>query len=154
MAAVINSLKPNWLHKGECSMKSIYIVPIEKKMSSELEQALQEPSITRVADSLHYLVVHAEVKQYYYELKYLRDEAKLLKLLGDGLKQLDTLKKDEKYKAEIEELYLPNKDDILKVLSYYNSFKEKFTIALAAMSVAWSPKCPKCSEKGSERREG
>lgn len=39
-------------------------------------------------------------------------EAKLLELIGRALRNLDVLKKDERYKGEINKLRLPSKEDM------------------------------------------
>lgn len=106
-----------------------------------LKEVLEDRAVGNAANALHYLIVHAKVKQYYYELKYIRDEKRFLDLLGRGLKELEVLSGHEEHRADIEKLYLPSKEDITKLLHYYNNLKEKLTAALAAMSVALCPKC-------------
>ncbi len=73
----------------------------DKKLS--LEDIASGPSIRRIADVFHYLVVVARIKQYYYELKFVRD-GKLLELMGKALRDIDTLSNDKNMKKEISKL--------------------------------------------------
>ena len=114
-----------------------------------LEEVVRDPAVEHAAGALHYLVIHANVKQYYYELKYVRDDRRLMDLLGRALRELDMLKRSEDHKDPIAKLWLPNHDDLAKILEYYGKFKERFTAALAAMTVAWVATCKLCwAERG------
>ena len=101
---------------------------------------MKDQAIKNVASALHYLVVHANIKQYYYEIKYVRNDARLMDVVGRGLRELDTLKKNEEYQ-DIKQLMLPSTDDLAKMLEFYRKFKERFTAALAAMIVATCRLC-------------
>ena len=122
---------------------------IREKISQQnlLEEAVTNKSVKRVAELFHYLVVHAEIKQYYYELKFIRSGARLLELIGRALRNLDVLKRDERYKNEINQLYPPSKEDEAETLRYYNKLKTDFIKALSGLVVA---SCPLCWRK----REG
>ena len=106
---------------------------IGEKISQQnlLEEAVTNKSVKRVAELFHYLVVHAEIKQYYYELKFIRSGARLLELIGRALRNLDVLKRDERYKNEINQLYPPSKEDEAETLRYYNKLKTDFIKALS-----------------------
>ncbi len=106
-----------------------------------LFEAVTDQSVKRVAEIFHYLVVHCEIKQYYYELKFIRSGAKLLELIGRALRNLDALKRDERYKSDIGRLYLPSKDDEAQVLKYYNILGSDFIKALSGLVVASCPLC-------------
>lgn len=107
----------------------------------KLEEIVRDPSVGHVAGAFHYLVVHANIKQYYYELKYVRDDRRLMDLVGKSLRELDMLKRGEDHKDTIAKLLLPNNEDLAKTLEYYRIFKERFTAALAAMTVATCKLC-------------
>lgn len=107
----------------------------------KLEEIVRDPAVGHVASAFHYLVVHANIKQYYYELKYVRDDRRLMDLVGKSLRELDMLKRGEDHKDTIAKLLLPNNEDLAKTLEYYRIFKERFTAALAAMTVATCKLC-------------
>ena len=113
-----------------------------------LEEAVNNDAVRRVASTFHYLVVHADIKQYYYELKFIRSGARLLELIGRALRNLDVLKRDERHRENIEKLMLPSKEDESTTLKYFNALKTNFIKALSGLVVA---SCPLCWE---ERREG
>jgi hypothetical protein len=116
---------------------------------NHLEEVIRDPSVVHVANVFHYLVIHANIKQYYYELKYVRDDRRLIDLIGRGLKNLDVLKRSEEDKSAIDRLQVPNNEDLAKALEDYRLFKERFIAALGAMTVA---SCPICwSEKKQTR---
>jgi thiamine biosynthesis protein ThiC len=106
----------------------------------ELENLMKEKAIRNIASALHYLVIHANIKQYYYEVKYIRNDARLMDVVGRGLKELDMLKKSEEYQ-DINQLMLPSTDDLVKMLESYGRFKERFIAALTAMIVASCKLC-------------
>jgi len=113
----------------------------EKSSQTDLLEAVTNRSVKRVAEAFHYLVVHAEIKQYYYELKFIRSGARLLELIGRALRNLDVLKKDEKYASDISKLQLPSKEDEATTLKYYNALKTDFIKALSGLVVASCPLC-------------
>lgn len=106
-----------------------------------LEEVVRDSAVEHTASAFHYLVVHANIKQYYYELKYVRDDRRLMDLVGKSLRELDMLKRTEDHKDAIAKLFLPNNEDLAKTLEYYRKFKERFTAALAAMTVATCKLC-------------
>jgi hypothetical protein len=114
----------------------------EISMSEDkLEEVVRDPAVEHAANVFHYLVVHANVKQYYYELKYVRDDRRLMDLIGKSLKELDTLKRSEDHKDTIAKLLIPSNEDLAKTLEHYRRFRERFTAALAAMTVASCKLC-------------
>jgi hypothetical protein len=119
-----------------------------------LEEAVRSDAVKRVADVFHYLIVHADVKQYYYELKFVRGGAKLLELVGRALRHLDMFKRDEEHKTKIERLRLPSKEDEAVVLNYYDQLTDNFIRAMSGLVVASCPLCweERKSEGGSEPR--
>ncbi len=113
----------------------------EEFSQPDLLEAVTNRSVKHVAEAFHYLVVHAEIKQYYYELKFIRSGARLLELIGRALRNLDVLKKDERYGNEISKLRLPSKEDEAAALKYYNALKTDFIKALSGLVVASCPLC-------------
>lgn len=109
-----------------------------------LERAVEDDSVERVADVLHYLVVHAGIKQYYYELKFIRSGAKLLELIGRALRNLELLRRDKEYEDEIKKLWTPSKEDEATTLKYYNALKTDFIKALSGLVLG---SCRFCWEK-------
>ncbi|MEM3712494.1 MAG: hypothetical protein QXR97_03045 [Thermoproteota archaeon] len=107
----------------------------------ELEDLMKEQAVKNVAGALHYLVVHADIKQYYYEVKYVRNDERLMDIIGRGLRELDMLKKSEEHKEKIKQLMLPSSDDLMRVLEFYRKFGGRFITALAAMSIAMCKLC-------------
>lgn len=118
----------------------------DASQSDLLEEAITNVSVRRVAETFHYLAVHAEVKQYYYELKFIRSGARFLELIGRALRNLEVLRRDKRYESEIKELWLPSKDDLAVVLKYYNALKTDFIKSLSGLVVA------RCSLCWKERR--
>ncbi|MEM1513126.1 MAG: hypothetical protein QXN15_11275 [Candidatus Jordarchaeales archaeon] len=112
-------------------------------VSQELIKAVKDDAVKRVAELFHYLVVHCEVKQYYYELKFVRSGSRLLELIGKALKDLGVIGRDEERRREIEELRLPSKEDESMVLEYYSSLGLDFIRALSGMVVASCRLCYK-----------
>jgi hypothetical protein len=108
---------------------------------NELEIIVRDQAVKNVANAFHYLVVHADIKQYYYELKYVRNDRRLIDLVGKGLRELDMLKRSEDHKASIAQLSLPRNEDLAKILEYYRLFEERFIATLAAMTVATCKLC-------------
>jgi hypothetical protein len=106
-----------------------------------LEEVVNDSAVEHVTNVFHYLVIHANVKQYYYELKYVRDDRRLMDLLGRALRELDMLKRSEGDRDQIAKLRLPSSEDLVKILNYYGKFKERFTAMLAAMTVATCKLC-------------
>lgn len=106
-----------------------------------LEEVIEEPATGHVASVLHYLVVHANVKQYYYELKYVRNEQRLMELIGRALREIDMIKGSEDHRDNLAKLLLPSKEDLAKVLELYRKFGKSFTAFLAAMIVATCKLC-------------
>ncbi|MEM0050399.1 MAG: hypothetical protein QXE05_05690 [Nitrososphaeria archaeon] len=106
----------------------------------ELEDLVRDQAVRNVAGAFHYLVIHANIKQYYYEIKYIRNDARLMDIIGRGLKELDVLKKSEEHQ-DINQLMLPSSDDLAKILEFYRIFKERFIAALTAMVVATCKLC-------------
>jgi len=121
---------------------------LSKKLEETLEQAADDVSVRHVAGVLHYLIAHADIKQYYYELKFVRNGAGLLELIGKALRNLDVLKRDERHKENIKNLKLPSQDDLSSTLKYFNALKTDFIKILSGLAVA---SCPLCWE---ERKEG
>jgi len=107
----------------------------------ELTEVVGDPAVKHVVNVLHYLVIHAENKQYYYELKYLRDDRRLMDLLSRALRELDILQRSEDHKQKLAQLTLPNQLDLAKILDYYGRFKERFTATVAAMTMALCEIC-------------
>jgi hypothetical protein len=106
-----------------------------------LEEIIKEPATDHVASMLHYLVIHANVKQYYYELKYVRNEQRLIELIGRALREVDMIKGSEDHRDNLAKLLLPSKEDLAKVLELYRKFGKSFTASLAAMTVATCKLC-------------
>jgi len=122
-------------------------------LSSEasLEKAVEDEAVKRVADVFHYLVIHANIKQYYYELKFIRSGARLLELIGKALRHLDMLSRDKEEQEKIEQLRKPSKEDEAVVLRYYNQLKADFIKALSGLVLASCPLCwAKKKTKGEE----
>ncbi len=107
----------------------------------KLEEVIRDPAVVHVANVFHYLVIHANIKQYYYELKYVRDDRRLIDLIGRGLREMDVLKRSEEEKNEIDKLRVPSNEDLARALEDYKLFKERFIAALGAMTVASCPIC-------------
>jgi hypothetical protein len=112
----------------------------------ELTEIARDQAVRRASDLLHYLVSHANVKQYYYELKFVRDDRKFLNIIAKALKELDVLKRDSSEAEKMRRMRLlePDKDDETKILEYYYRFRERFIALLSAMVVG---ACPLCWEK-------
>lgn len=106
-----------------------------------LEELIRDPAIDHIASAFHYLVVHANVKQYYYELKYIRNEQRLMELIGKALREIDMLKGSEYHRDNLAKLLLPSKEDLVRVLELYRKFEKSFTASLAAMTVASCKLC-------------
>ncbi|HIE15242.1 TPA: hypothetical protein EYP70_08220 [Candidatus Bathyarchaeota archaeon] len=113
----------------------------EEFSRDSLLEAVKDQSVKRVANIFHYLIVHADIKQYYYELKFIRSGAKLLELIGRALRNLDVLSRDENYKKDISKLRLPSKKDEATVLKYYNDLRMDFIKALSGLVLASCPLC-------------
>jgi hypothetical protein len=110
-------------------------------VEDRLEDVVKDEAVERVASAFHYLVIHARVKQYYYELKYVRDDRRLMDLVGRCLRELDMLRGSRDHESSIAKLKLPTSDDLARVIEHYRGFKERFTAALAAMTVASCSLC-------------
>lgn len=113
----------------------------EKRMYDLLEKAVDDKSVRRVADCLHYLVVHAGIKQYYYELKFVRSGSRLLELIGKALRDLEVLKREKEHETKIKRFYQPSKDDLAVALKYYDSLGSDFIKILSGLTVASCPLC-------------
>lgn len=115
-------------------------------LSSEvtLERAVEDEAVKRVADVFHFLVIHANVKQYYYELKFIRSGARLLELIGKALRHLDILRRDKEHEENIKRFLMPSKEDEALVLKYYDQLKADFIKAISGLALA---SCPLCWEE-------
>ena len=109
-----------------------------------LENAVEDKAIKHVADVFHYLVIHADVKQYYYELKFIRSGARLLELIGKALRHLDVLSRDKEREEEIKRFLTPSKEDEAIALKYYNQLGADFIKALSGLILA---SCRLCREE-------
>jgi len=112
------------------------------KSPMELEDLMKEQAVRNVASALHYLVAHANIKQYYYEIKYVRNDTRLMDIIGRGLRELDVLKGSEEHQNNIKKLKLPSTNDLSRILELYRRFRERFIAALAAMIVSTCELCP------------
>jgi hypothetical protein len=112
-------------------------------LSSEvpLERAVEDEAVKRVADVFHYLVIHANVKQYYYELKFIRSGARLLELIGKALRHLDILSRDKEHEENIKRFLVPSKEDEAIVLKYYDQLRADFIKAISGLALASCPLC-------------
>jgi len=107
-----------------------------------LEKAVEDEAVEHAADVFHYLVIHADVKQYYYELKFIRSGARLLELIGKALRHLDVLSRDKEHEQKIKRfLKTPSKEDEAVALKYYNQLGADFIKALSGLILASCPLC-------------
>jgi hypothetical protein len=106
-----------------------------------LERAVEDEAVKHVADVFHYLVIHANVKQYYYELKFIRSDARLLELIGKALRHLDILSRDKDHEEKIKQFLTPSKEDEAVVLKYYGQLRADFIKAISGLALASCPLC-------------
>jgi len=109
-----------------------------------LEKAVEDEAVKHMADVFHYLVVHAEIKQYYYELKFIRNGARLLELIGKALKHLDVLTRDKEHEKKIKRFLTPSKEDEVVILKYFNQLGTDFIKVVSGLVLA---SCPLCWEE-------
>lgn len=106
-----------------------------------LERAVEDEAVKHVADVFHYLVIHANVKQYYYELKFIRSGARFLELIGKALRHLDVLSRDKEHEEKVKRFLTPSKEDEAVVLKHYNQLEADFIKALSGLILASCPLC-------------